>query len=124
MFGVKIVAADWTMEYPQEGDQFIMQLLFEMCYPQEILQRLNRMHKFLRVLFLLDILMALGNNINPEVLLHQLLSKARSRLRWPTEYPTELDFQLWRDAMHSLCPSQCLHTQLGHFTAPTHKIWQ
>ena len=25
--------------------------------------------------------------------------------------------------MHSLCPSWYLHTQLGHFMAPTHKIW-
>ncbi len=124
MFGMKIVVADWTMEYPLEGDQFIMQLLFEMGYPWEILQWLNRVRKFLQVLFLLDILTALGNKIKPEVLLHQPLSKARSRLRWPTEYPRELDFQLWRDAIHSLCPSRHLHTRLGHFMAPTHKIWR
>ncbi len=110
MFGVKTVVADWTMEYPREGDRFIMQLLFEMGYPREILQRLNRVHKFLQVLFPLDILTASGNKINPEVLLHQPLSKARSRLRWPTECPIESDFQLWRDAMHSLCPSRHLHT--------------
>ncbi len=101
-----------------------MQLLFEMGYPWEILQWLNRMRKFLQVLFLSDILMASGNKINPEVLSHQPLSKARSCLRWPTEFPTELDFQLWRDAMHSLCPSRRLHTWLGHFTALTHKIWR
>jgi hypothetical protein len=69
-----------------------MQLLFEMGYPWEILQQLNRVRQFLQVLFLLDILMASGNKIYPEVLLHQPLSKARSHLRWPTECPIELDF--------------------------------
>jgi hypothetical protein len=101
-----------------------MQLLFEIDYPREILQRLNHVRIFLQVLFLFNILMASGNKINPEVLLHQLTSWARSRMRWPTECPTELDFQLWRDAMHTLCPSRCPHKQVGHFTAPTHKIWQ
>jgi hypothetical protein len=100
-----------------------MQLLFEMGYPQEILQRLNCMRKFLQVLFLLNILTALGSKIDPEVLSHQPLSKARSCLRWPTECPTEFDFQLWRDVMHSLCPSRHLHTRLGNFITPTHKIW-
>jgi hypothetical protein len=124
MFGVEIVAADLTMEYPWERDQFVMQLLFEMGYPWEILQRLNRMHIFLQVLFLSDIFTASGNKIDHEFLLHQPMSKARSCMRLPTECPLELDFQLWRDAMHTLCPSRHPHTQVGHFTAPTHKIWQ
>ncbi len=101
MFGVKIVVADLAMEYPQEIDWFVMQLLFEMGYPWEILQRLNHVRIFLQVLFLSDILMASGNKIDPKVLLHWPTSKARSRVRWPTtECPTELAFQLWWDAMH------------------------
>jgi hypothetical protein len=39
MFGVKIVVADLAMEYPWEKNWFVMQLLFEMGYPWEILQR-------------------------------------------------------------------------------------
>jgi hypothetical protein len=124
MIGVKIIVADLAMEYPWERDWFVMQLLFEMGCPWEILQRLNRVHIFLRVLFLSNILTALGNKIDPEVLLHWPTSKVRSCKRWPTECPTELDFQLWRDLMHTLCPSRRPHTQGWHFTALTHKIWQ
>jgi hypothetical protein len=124
MFGVEIIVADLAMEYPWERDRLVMQLLHEMGYPREILQRLNRMCICLQVLFLSNILTASGNKINPEVLLHQPTSRARSCMRWPIECPTELDFQLWRDVMHTLCPSRCPHTGVGHFTAPTHKIWQ
>ncbi len=101
-----------------------MQLLFEMDYPWEILQRLNRVRIFLQVLFLSNILMASGNKIYPEVLSHWPTSKTRSCMRWPTECPTELDFQLWRDSMHTLCPTRLSHAQVGHFTAPTQTNWQ
>jgi hypothetical protein len=37
--------------------------------------------------------------------------------------PHRVRLQLWRDVMHSLCPSRCPHARVGHFTAPTHKIW-
>jgi hypothetical protein len=67
MLGVEIVVADLAMEYPWERDWFVMQLLFEMGYPWEILQRLNRVHIFLQVLFLSNILTASGNKIDPEV---------------------------------------------------------
>jgi hypothetical protein len=124
IFAVKTVVADLAMEYPQEIDWFVMQLFFEMGYPWEILQRLNHVHIFLQVLFLSDILTASGNKIDPKVLLHRPTSKARSRMRLPTECSMDLAFQLWRDAMHILCPSRRPKTQVGHFTAPTHKIWQ
>jgi hypothetical protein len=124
MFGVKIVVADLAIGYPCERDRFFMQLLFEMGYPREILQRLNHVRIFLQVLFLSDILMASRNKINLKILSHRPPSRVRSRMRWPTECPTELDFQLRRDGMHTLCPSRSPHAQVGHFTAPTHKIWQ
>jgi hypothetical protein len=101
-----------------------MQLLLERGYTWEGLWRLNCMRIFLQVLILSDILTTLGNKINPEVLLHRLSNKTRSRMQWPTECPTESDFQLWKDAMHSLCPSRRPNERVGHFTAPTHKIWR
>jgi hypothetical protein len=101
-----------------------MQLLIEMGYPWESLQRLNHMCIFLQVLFLSDILTALGNKIDPKILSHRSSSNTRSCMRWPTECPTELNFQSWRDAMHSLCPSRNPYACVGCFTALTHKIWQ
>ncbi len=70
MFGVKIVVANEAMKYPREGDQFIIQLLLERGYTRESLQRLNCVRIFLQVLFLSDILTALGNKIDLKVLLH------------------------------------------------------
>ncbi len=51
------------------------------------------------------------------------VEQGKVTLEMAIECPKELVFQLWRDMMHSLCPSWRLHTQLGHFKAPTHKIW-
>jgi hypothetical protein len=109
IFGVEIIVADLAMEYPWERDWFVMQLLFEMGYPWEILQRLNHVCNFLQVLFLSNILTASGNKIDPEVLSHRPMSKARSCMRLPTECPMKPDFQLWRDVMHTLCPSRHPH---------------
>ncbi len=95
MLHVEIIVADLAKEFPWERDQFVIQLLFEMGYlSREILQRLNCMCIFMQVLFLSDILTASGNKINPKVILHWPTSRVRSRMRWPTECTTELDFQL------------------------------
>ena len=104
-FGVRTVITDTGMALPREGDQFIMQAFFEKGYSQEILLRLNRVRIYCQALFLSDILTASGNKIDTEVNAKPTLQRKRSRLKWPTEHPTELDFQLWRDALQELCPS-------------------
>ena len=67
MFGVKIIVADVGMAYPREGGRFLMQLFFEKGYPWEILQWLNRVHMFLPVLFLSDILTASRYKIDTKI---------------------------------------------------------
>ncbi len=122
-FGVRTVVMDTGMVLPREGDQFIMQALFEKGYSQENLLRLNRVRIYWQALFLSDILTASGNKINTEVNAKATLQRKQSRLKRLTEHPTESDFQLWRDALQELCPSQDNQTLLGPFVAPTHKIW-
>ncbi len=124
MFGLDIIVADVGMEYPREGDQLIMQVLFEMGYSCNTLQQLNQVRVFLQLLFLSDILTASRHNINPEVLSRQPSGEAWSRMQWPNECPIKSDWQLWREAMLAICPSWHLLTRVGHFIAPTHKVWR
>jgi hypothetical protein len=42
MFGLEIIVADFAMKYPRGGNWFIMQVLFKMGSPREILLRLNQ----------------------------------------------------------------------------------
>jgi hypothetical protein len=101
-----------------------MQVFIEKGYSREILLRLNRARVYWQALFVLDILTALGNKIDPEVLGQPNAHWKRSHLQWPTEHPTASDFQMWRDAIMAICPSQNAGTRLGVFTTPSHRIWE
>jgi hypothetical protein len=68
MFGLKVVVADLQLKYPREGDRFIMQVLIELGFTKDKLRILNRVQVSLQVLFLSDILTALGQKINPKIL--------------------------------------------------------
>jgi hypothetical protein len=123
-FGITVTVADLSTEYPWDGDQFIMQVLLKQGYPMDILLRLNHVRVSLQLLFMSDILTASGHKVNPEVLLRRAPGDAWSSMRWPTEHPTDSDFLLWRNALLSICPSRSRSTQLGRFTASTHRIWR
>ncbi len=94
MFGIRTVIADTEMVFPREGDRFIIQAFFEKGYSRGILLRLNRVRIYWQALFLSDILTASGNKINTEMTAQRKIQRKRLRLRWPTEHPTESDFQL------------------------------
>ena len=89
MFGVRTVIADTEMVFPREGDRFIMQAFFEKGYSRGILLRLNRVRIYWQALFLSNILTASGNKIDTEMTAQRKIQRKRSRLRWPTEHPTE-----------------------------------
>ncbi len=59
--------ADLSTEYPQDGDQFIMQVLLKQRYPMDILLCMNHVRVSLQLLFMSDILTASGHKVNPEV---------------------------------------------------------
>jgi hypothetical protein len=52
MFDIHTVIADLTMEFPREGDQFIMQVLVRAGYTGEALSCLNRVRVSLQLLFI------------------------------------------------------------------------
>jgi len=124
MFGVRTVIADGLVDNPRGGDRFLMQAFVEKGYSRDILLRLNRVRIYWQALFMSDILTASGNKIDPEVLVRPQVYRKRSHLRWPTEHPTASDFQTWRDAILTLCPSRNAGTGMGTVTAAPHRIWE
>jgi hypothetical protein len=124
MFGVQTIIADGELVNPREGDRFLMQVLIERGYSREILLQLNRVRLYWQALFVSDILTALGNKIDPEVLGQPTTHRKRSHLRLPTEYPTVSNFQTWRGAILALCPSRNTGTRVGVIIAPMHRIWK
>ena len=123
MFKVWTIIADRGVEKPRKGDRFLMQVFVEKGYSRSILLRLNRVRVFWKTLFVLDILTASGNKIDPEVLGRPQVSRRRSHLRRPTEHPDTSDFQTWRDAILALCPSRIAGMGISVFIAPSHRIW-
>jgi hypothetical protein len=123
MFDIHTVITDLTMEFPREGDQFIMQVLVRVGYTDEALSHLNRVRVSLQLLFKLDILTASGNKVNADILSRQPQGEAWSTMRWPNEHPTDSDMRLWRDTMISICPSRSSTSRVRHFTGCLHKIW-
>ena len=105
-FNVKAVVANVNLAFPREGDEFIMQVLMRNGYTNEALRRLNCVRVGQQLLFMSDVLTALGNKINPEVLSRRPPGEAWSNMTWPNEHPTDSDFQMWHRAMLSICPSR------------------
>ena len=123
-FNVKAVVTDVNWSLPCKGDQFIMQVLIGSGYSDKTLHHLNRVRVSQQLLFMSDVLTALGNKINPEVLTRRPPGEAWLDMTWPNKHPTDSDFQTWKRAMLSICPSRSSHTCVGRFTGPTHRIWR
>jgi hypothetical protein len=87
---------------------------------------LNRVRLHLQIIFLSNILLALGLRINPTVFQHREPGGNHSSIRWPREEPTELDFALWWEAVEDICPSWLRVHSMGEYIAETHRIhpWQ
>ncbi len=82
-----------------------MLVFMERGHGREALIRLNRVRVHLQLIFLSNILFALGLRINPTVLQRQATGKFHSSMRWPKEEPTDLYFLLWWEAVEDTCPS-------------------
>ena len=124
MFNMQVIIVDQPKEFPREGDQFIMQVLIQVGYTNEALGRLNRVRVSLQLIFMSDILTVSGNKISTEVLSCHPQGEAWLKMRWPHQRPTDLDLQLWKNAMLSICPSLSAKLSVGRFTGITHMIWR
>jgi hypothetical protein len=113
MFEMTVIIPERSQKFLREGDQFIMQLLLCAGYGTEELRRLNRVRVSMRLLFRSEVLTASGNKISLEVLSCRPRGEAWSRIRWPNKQPTTSDMELLKNAMRSICPSQCWNTGVG-----------
>ncbi len=124
MFEMTVIIPERSWKFPREGDQFIMQVLLCAGYGTEELRRLNRVRVSMQLLFMSDVLTASGNKISSEVLSCRPRGEAWSRMRRLNEQPTTSDMELWKNAMHSICPSQRSNTGVGRFIGQTHQVWK
>jgi len=123
-FGLTVTIPPHAGGFPREGDRFIMQVILTAGYTPSEVRSINKVRVSQQVLFMSDILTAAGNKIDPEILSPRPHGEARSTMRWPIEQPTESDMNLWRNAMHAICPSRCIGRGVGRFIQKTHRIWR
>jgi hypothetical protein len=124
MFDIKVVIADIAHKYSWQGNQFIIKALLRAGYIGETLHRLNRVQISLQLLFMSDILTALGNRIVTKILSQQPPEKTYSSMQWLNKQPKQSDMQLWQTALLSIFPSWCDTSSIGHFLGTTHRIWR
>jgi hypothetical protein len=110
MFEMTVIITENSWGFPREREKFIMQVLLRAGYGKEDLRRLNRVRVSLQVLFMSNVLTASGNKISLEVLSPRPRGEAWLNMQWPSEHPTASNMDLWRNAMHTICPSRCSST--------------
>jgi hypothetical protein len=121
-FGVTIETAKGPLSFPGDGDRFLMLVLMERGYSRETMRWLNRVRIHLQVLFLLDVLTALGCRIDNAATRRRPPTSQMSTLNWPKEEPKAEDMALWKDALEDICPSRRCLNCLGHFVSKSHRI--
>ena len=125
MFGIVTEIQDMERDFPRRGDKFLNQVFEDLGFSWSERVRLNRVRVYLQVLFLSDVATASGARIEVEKMYPRPLDyKWSTYSRWPKEQPTPSDFELWKEAMISICPSKSIVNKLGEFRAPTHRIWR
>jgi hypothetical protein len=122
MFEIHAVVRDIPLQFPQEGDQFLMQVFIKVGYSGATLQQLNQVRIVLQVLFVSNVLTASGGKLSSEILLRRPEGEAWSNMRWPVERPTGSDMRLWNNAIQSICPSRSSTPNVGAFIHDTHRI--
>ncbi len=125
-FDIVVQTANSSFQFPQRGDKFLMLVFMDRGHSREALIWLNQVRLHLQIIFLSNTLLALGLRINPTVFQHQDPSVMHSTKKWPKEEPTEVDFELWREAMEDIFPSWLRVHSVGEYVNETHQIhaWQ
>jgi hypothetical protein len=99
-----------------------MLVFMERGHGREALIRLNWVRVHLQLIFLSNILSALGLRIDPTILRHQAMGEFHSSMRWPKEKPTNLDFLLWQETVEDICLSWLPVHSVGKYVEETHQI--
>ncbi len=123
LFDMATIIMDTPNFFPRKRDQFITQVLLWGGYNAEAISQLNRVQVSLQLLFMSDVLMALGKRICNIILRHCPYWESCSNMRWPKKQPMASNIMLWSTAMQAICPSWCSMTEVGHFIGQTHHFF-
>jgi hypothetical protein len=102
-----------------ENDHSLMSEFFCVGYRGKDLILLNIVCKFQNILHLSDISKCDGVTLNDSVISDR--SERSSLHIFPQEYPTPMDFWIWKDAIYRLCSgTKTLPTVLGRYVCSPH----
>ncbi len=122
MFELHTLVADIPFQFPREGDQFLMWVFITVGYRGDTLRQLNQVQISLQVLFLSNVLTASGGKVSLDILLQRPKGEVWSIMRWPTEWLTNSDMQLWNNALSSICPSRSSTSSVGEYICNLHRV--
>lgn len=106
---------------PWKNDWFLMALFVGKGYAEKDLCALNRARIHQQVLFLLDVVAAIGGDLALKYGHQRERGVSWSTWNWLQEQPHQHNMQLWADALADLMPSGFVDTALGEWVATGHK---
>ena len=118
-----------TMDYPdipfpREKDALMVDLFRSAGWKGEELRSLNRVRLHLQMLFLSDIVLANGRQVDASCLRPHAVPSTSSSYDFPREEPTSTDWTRWADFWTSFTQYNFLLSDpLGDWIAPTHRSW-
>jgi hypothetical protein len=104
------------------GDRALMELFLEQRYQKHIMERLNRVRRFLRVHSLADIVLADGCTVDTAHILSRTQGHSTRTFSW--EQPTPTNFDTWKSAIRDITSaSYRLPTPLGPYSQEPHRSY-
>jgi hypothetical protein len=114
----------WFPQRSRLGDIFLMDYFISGNLKTDALRALNRYRMYLQVVTLLDIILADGSYILPEVKIGAQVQYRHSSLNWPIQgKPRSLDWILWEQELQYLEEGGKLRKPLGNWLCMPHQKW-
>ena len=109
------------LELPRCGEKWLTREFLRCGFSADELRRLNRVFIHIQVMFLSEILSALGKILDGKYLVRHKIDEKWSKLNPPKEQPPNTDFTLWKTAIRKVVPAGGIMYQLGKLTQDGHK---
>ena len=118
---------DWVPGIKRVNDKMIMPLMKEMGFGEKECVKLNRVRMAKEVSSLADLVTGDGRSLRQFALDWGCDVDQRSKYVWPTEQPSNSDYDLWTKAIEKIANrygSLPLERRLGPWTARPHQQWR
>ena len=100
-----------------------MQMFVGAGFNKDKLRRLNRVCVHQQVLFLSCVLGASGKSLDKKYMIMRKTGDRWSKLKFPKEKPTKMNFNLWKVALRQIVPPIGIPDWLGRLSSDGYKIW-